>query len=62
MRRLAVALAGLPARYRLALSLRYVEGLDHRSIERRMNISNGALRGVLVRGLRMLRRELRGNA
>lgn len=62
MQRLGVALADLPARYRLALNLRYVEGLDHRTIERKMNISNGALRGVLVRGLRMLRRELRADA
>ena len=62
LQRLSAALAELPSRYRLALNLRYVEGLDHRSIERRMNISNGALRGILVRGLRMLRRDLRGDA
>lgn len=62
LQRLAAALAGLPARYRLALDLRYVEGLGHRAIEQRMNISNGALRGILVRGLRMLRRELRGDS
>jgi len=53
------ALAGLPNRYRTALTLRYVRGLGHQAIEQRMGISNGALRGILNRGLERLRTLLR---
>ncbi|MBT4817667.1 MAG: sigma-70 family RNA polymerase sigma factor [Lentisphaerae bacterium] len=52
------ALVQLPRRHQEAVSLRYLEHLDHRSIERRMGISNGALRGLLNRGLAGLRRRL----
>jgi RNA polymerase sigma-70 factor (ECF subfamily) len=56
---LSVALAGLPEHYRTALTLRYLAGLDHRSIEAQMGISNGKLRGILGRALVGLRRQLR---
>jgi len=56
---LETALAGLPEHYRTALTLRYIEGLDYRSIERNMGISNGALRGILGRALAGLRETLR---
>lgn len=52
------ALAGLPNRHREALEMRYLEGLDHRTIENRMGLSNGALRGILGRGLAKLRERL----
>ena len=50
------ALAKLPEEHRTALTLRYLEGLDYRAIESRMNLSNGALRGILGRALGTLRR------
>ncbi len=50
------ALAGLPEEHRTALTLRYLEGLDYRAIERAMGLSNGALRGILGRALGTLRR------
>jgi RNA polymerase sigma-70 factor (ECF subfamily) len=52
-------LATLPEHYRVALTLRYLEGLDCRSIETVMGLSNGALRGVLGRALETMRRALK---
>lgn len=49
----------LPARWREALVLRYVSGLDHRTIQERLGLSDGALRGVLNRALLTLRRSMR---
>jgi RNA polymerase sigma-70 factor (ECF subfamily) len=49
------ALGTLPEDHRTALSLRYLEGLDHRAIEQAMGVSNGALRGILGRALGTLR-------
>ena len=54
-RRLLAAMNDLPERHRLALTLRYMEGMDYRSIERAMGISNGAVRGLLARTLQTLR-------
>ena len=54
--RLRRALASLPEEHRTALTLRYLEGLDYRSIETAMGLSNGALRGILGRALGTLRR------
>jgi RNA polymerase sigma-70 factor, ECF subfamily len=54
--RLRHALATLPEDHRTALTLRYMEGLDYRSIETAMGLSNGALRGILGRALGTLRR------
>jgi len=50
------ALGKLPEEHRTALTLRYLEGLDYRSIETTMGLSNGALRGILGRALGTLRR------
>ena len=50
------ALGTLPEEHRTALTLRYLEGLDHRAIELAMGLSNGALRGILGRALGTLRR------
>jgi len=52
---LHVALAGLPNHYREALTLRYFHGMDYRAIGEQMNISNGALRGIMGRAVRALR-------
>jgi RNA polymerase sigma-70 factor (ECF subfamily) len=54
--RLRRALRSLPEVHRTALTLRYLEGLDHRAIETAMGVSNGALRGILGRALGTLRR------
>jgi RNA polymerase sigma-70 factor (ECF subfamily) len=53
------ALDALPEHYRVALSLRYLEGMDCRAVEAAMGLSNGALRGILGRALETLRRALR---
>ena len=53
------ALATLPELHRVALTLRYFEEMDYRSIENALNLSNGALRGILGRGLASLRKQLR---
>ena len=53
------ALAALPELHRAALTLRYFEEMDYRSIENILGLSNGALRGVLGRALASLRKQLR---
>jgi RNA polymerase sigma-70 factor (ECF subfamily) len=60
--RVHTLLASLPERHRTALTLRYLEGLDHRGIEQAMDLSNGALRGILSRALDTMRRGLRAAA
>ena len=57
--RLRSVLATLPERHRLALTLRYLEGHDCRTIENAMALSNGALRGILGRALAAMRAGLR---
>jgi RNA polymerase sigma-70 factor (ECF subfamily) len=52
------ALAQLPALHRRALTLRYLDQADYARISRDLGISNGSLRGVLTRGLEMLRESL----
>lgn len=49
------ALAKLPEDHRTALALLYLEGFDYRTIEGKMGLSNGALRGILGRALATLR-------
>src|SRR5437763_16135772 len=53
------ALATLPALHRAALSLRYFEEMDYRSIENTFGLTNGALRGILGRAVASLRKQLR---
>lgn len=57
--RLQRTLAGLPETQRIAVTLRYLEGLDHRSIEETMGVTNGALRGILGRALATMRKALK---
>jgi RNA polymerase sigma-70 factor (ECF subfamily) len=52
-------LAALPELHRAALTLRYFEEMDYRSIESILGLSNGALRGVLGRALASMRKQLR---
>ena len=57
--RLRAVLATLPERHRLALTMRYLEGHDCRTIETALALSNGALRGILGRALAAMRAGLR---
>ena len=52
-------LRSLPAEYRDVLTLRYLAGADYDAIARQLALSNGSLRGLLHRGLAMLRREMK---
>jgi len=56
--RALTVLRSLPQEYREVLMLRYLAGADHETIGRQLAISNGSLRGLLNRGLTMLREEL----
>ena len=58
-RHVLTALATLPESHRIAVSLRYLEGMSHENIERAMGLSNGALRGVLGRALEKMRKALK---
>ena len=58
-RHLHSALAALPELHRAALTLRYFEEMDYRSIENTLGLSNGALRGILGRALASMRKQLK---
>jgi RNA polymerase sigma-70 factor (ECF subfamily) len=58
-RQLDSALAALPELHRAALTLRYFEEMDYRSIENILGLTDGALRGILGRALAALRKQLR---
>jgi RNA polymerase sigma-70 factor (ECF subfamily) len=51
-------LRSLPEDYRLPLTLRYITGADAEAIGAQLGLTNGALRGLLHRGLKMLRDRL----
>jgi len=53
------ALAALPELHRAALTLRYFEEMDYRTIEKTLGLTNGALRGILGRALASMRKQLR---
>ena len=48
----------LPEEYRLPLTLRYLAGADYETIQIQMGLTNGSLRGLLHRGMKLLRAEL----
>jgi RNA polymerase sigma-70 factor, ECF subfamily len=52
------ALRCLPQDYRLPLMMRYLGGADYDTISRELALTNGSLRGLLGRGLQMLREKL----
>jgi RNA polymerase sigma-70 factor (ECF subfamily) len=56
--RVLAVLRSLPAEYRLPLTLRYLAGADYETISTQLGLSNGSLRGLLHRGLKMLRARL----
>jgi RNA polymerase sigma-70 factor, ECF subfamily len=51
-------LRSLPEEYRLPLTLRYLTGADYEAITAQLGLTNGSLRGLLHRGLKMLRARL----
>ena len=51
-------LRSLPEEYRQVLMLRYLAGADYETISRQLALSNGSLRGLLHRGLAMLRSQM----
>lgn len=51
-------LQSLPEDYRLPLMLRYLDGADYDTITMQLGLSNGSLRGLLHRGLKLLRGAL----
>jgi len=52
------AISTLPERHRQVILLRYMEEMDYKTIQKLLGISDGTLRGILGRGLKMLRKEL----
>ncbi len=52
-------LRSLPESYRVPLTLRYLAGADHEEIGRQLGITNGSLRGLLHRGLALLRERMK---
>ena len=53
------ALAALPELHRAAISLRYFEEMDYATIESRLGLTNGSLRGILGRALTTMRKQLK---
>ena len=51
-------LRSLPREYQQVLMLRYLAGADYETIARQLALTNGSLRGLLHRGLAMLRKQL----
>ena len=58
-RQLQSALAALPELHRSALTLRYFEEMDYATIESRLGLTNGSLRGILGRALATMRKQLK---
>jgi RNA polymerase sigma-70 factor (ECF subfamily) len=55
------ALRSMPEEYRNPLMLRYLSGADYETIGRELAISNGSLRGLLSRGMTMLREKMKND-
>ena len=58
-RQLHSALAELSEIHRVAISLRYFEEMDYATIESRLGLTNGSLRGILGRALASMRKQLK---
>jgi RNA polymerase sigma factor (sigma-70 family) len=48
-------LGTLPENHRVAITLRFMEGMDYREIEQAMGINPGTVRGILARAMKTLR-------
>jgi RNA polymerase sigma-70 factor (ECF subfamily) len=56
--RAVAALRSLPDEYQRPLALRYLTGAGYDEIGRQLALTNGALRGLMRRGLQLLRKRL----
>jgi RNA polymerase sigma-70 factor, ECF subfamily len=56
--RVLSVLRSLPAEYQMPLTLRYIAGADYESISEQLGLTNGSLRGLLHRGLKLFRDRL----
>jgi RNA polymerase sigma-70 factor (ECF subfamily) len=56
--RVRAALARLPERYRLPVTLHFVNGLEYGEISKSLGLANGSLRGLIARGTKKLRDDL----
>ncbi|MBI2931473.1 MAG: sigma-70 family RNA polymerase sigma factor [Planctomycetes bacterium] len=56
--RVQAALSRLPERYRLPVTLHFVNGMEYQAIAQATGMANGALRGLIHRGVAKLRAEL----
>jgi RNA polymerase sigma-70 factor (ECF subfamily) len=54
-------LNSLPEEYRLPLTLRYLDGADYETIQSQLGLAPGALRGILYRGLQLLRKAVKSS-
>lgn len=52
------ALARLPERYRIPVTLHFLNGMEYGAIEKSTGLANGSLRGLVARGVAKLRAEL----
>jgi RNA polymerase sigma-70 factor, ECF subfamily len=57
--RVLALLRSMPKEYRLPLAMRYLAGADYETISNELVLSNGALRGLLSRGMTMLREQMK---
>ena len=58
VQKLLVILRSMPEEYRLPLTLHYLVGADHETIQMQMGLTNGSLRGLLHRGMERMRGEM----
>lgn len=56
--RVQEALARLPERYRLPVTLHFLNGMEYGAISELLGLENGSLRGLIARGAAKLRAEL----
>ncbi len=57
--RVRTILQSLPEEYRLPLTLRYIDGADYETITMQLGLSGTTLRGVLYRGMQLLRKAVK---
>jgi RNA polymerase sigma-70 factor (ECF subfamily) len=60
--RVLSVLRSMPEEYRVPLMLRYIGGADYDAIATQLAMSNGSLRGLLHRGMKLLRERMMKNA
>jgi RNA polymerase sigma-70 factor (ECF subfamily) len=56
--RVLSVLRSMPEEYRVPLMLRYIGGADYDAIAKELAMSNGSLRGLLHRGMKLLRERM----